>query len=135
MKRPTAVTVIAAIQFARAGYILFVYLAKWLIPWARLTLRHDVQMYIYVVTDFSAGSPLVPAAAAYAAVTGLGIWHLKKWARNILKATSAVTVLIWLRAFIFGVDDVITDEWARQTVYLTVSFNLLMFLWLAILLG
>ena len=136
--RPLSITLIALFQFFRAGIILLIVLCLWIFPDANLSSRIDVKVLTYI----TARQPLPPAflvpivmpvVAAYLAVTGFGLWFLKKWARNILMITSAVTSLMWIRGFMFyGAlgEPLLETEMQRQTVLVVIMLDLLVFAYL-----
>jgi hypothetical protein len=91
----------------------------------------EAQALLYIAAHDNAGSPILPVAAIYAAVVGWGIWEMKSWARNILMITSGIRALMWTRAIAFfatGVDQRPQDDWTRQTIYLEIGVDILIFL-------
>jgi hypothetical protein len=103
-RRPVAVTIIALVEFARAAMILVVAICMPLFPNANLAARTDVKVLTYVSAGqnlpSSVQAPIVlPLAAASLVVLGLGLWFLKKWARNLLMIGSGGVVVLWIRRF------------------------------------
>ena len=93
-------------------------------------LSIDVQVLTYVVTrhNLSTFSALfmMPAVAIFAFSVGWGLWFLKRWARNAVIITSAVTVVLWLRRFsvdwVLGATTRKTAQ-GRQSVYVVVTID------------
>lgn len=132
--RPGPVTLIALFQFCGAGFILMVALLSYLNPDGHWASRRDIQTFVYIATRHNIAPEalmpvIMPLVAAYLAVTGWGLWYLHKWARHLLIATSGMTVILWLRAFLvrdwaLG-ENILKDQWARQTVYAVITLNAL----------
>jgi hypothetical protein len=102
--RPGVITFVAAIQILRAAVALCIGLAIWAFPNSGLDSLIGVKALAYL----SAHHELAPRTvapftmtlfAAYLALTGCGLWNLKKWARNALLLTSGLTVILWVRYF------------------------------------
>jgi hypothetical protein len=91
--RPHIVTLIALFQFFRASVLLLMALGTWAFPDLHLDSRAEAP-YPAIVRLFVA----VLIAVFYTA-TGIGLWRLKKWARNILMVGSGMNVVLWLRGF------------------------------------
>jgi hypothetical protein len=76
---------------------------------------------------------IMPVIAVYLFATGLGLWLLKKWARNVLMITSATTAIMWVRAFIYyGAigQPIFESELQRQTVMVVVLLDIIVFAYL-----
>jgi hypothetical protein len=114
-ERPFVVTVIALFQAALAAYFIYCVSIALLNPRDNLGfLRSAVRLPIGRTDRFSyVGRPheeialdlfcLVAAAlaiAAYSAITGWGLWRLKKWARHSV-AGDGITVVLWARACLY----------------------------------
>jgi len=102
--RPPIITFVAAIQFLRAGVALCIGWAIWAFPNSGLDSLMRVRALAYLATHHAlAPRAVAPFAmtlsAAYLLLTGLGLWNLQKWARNVLLLTSGLTVVIWIRYF------------------------------------
>ena len=79
---------------------------------------------------------IMPVVAVYFAAIGWGLWRLQKWARNLVIATSGPTLLLWLRAVLvlewaLG-EPLLRDQLTRQTVFILVLTNMLIFLCLTV---
>lgn len=132
--RPAPVTIIAALHFCAAGFVLSVVLLTLVAPGMHINSMLPVQVTAYVITGHNMVSegliPIVmPAIAIYLGAIGWGLWRLQKWARHVLIATSGLTVAVWARALLirqwaFG-DSLFHDQLARQTVYFMIIINAL----------
>lgn len=128
--RPPILTFISTCEFLRAGLALTVFAVVLRHPGARWGATEFRQFYAAVC----AGLPpmLAPAVAAYSLVMGVGLWRLRKWARNFLAATSGVKVAFWLRGFAFYY--YVSDRQSRLTTFelqaraMMAMLDLLMFL-------
>jgi hypothetical protein len=115
-KRPIVVTVIALFQAALAAYFIYCVSIALLNPPDNLGfLRSAVRLPIGRTDRFSyVRRPheeialdlfcLVAAAlaiAAYSAITGWGLWRLKKWARHSVAGVYGITVVLWARALLY----------------------------------
>src|SRR5579862_8395054 len=111
--RPGPVTLIALFQFCGAGLILAVVLFTLMDPERQITSRRDIQSLIIILTRHiivpKTFIPMVmPFVAVYLAAIGWGLWNLQKWARHLLLGSSAITVVLWLKALL--VRGLIMDE-------------------------
>jgi hypothetical protein len=140
-KTPLAVVLIAVLQFARAGVILFVVLCTWLFPDANLTSRPEIKVLVYVAAAQNLPAAILvpvvmPAVALSLLAVGLGLWFLKSWARKILMLTSGITAVLWIRRFFFDAafgNSTFQTDLGRQTVYFVVLLDSLVFCCLAFL--
>lgn len=138
-KRPVVVTLIALLQFFRSGFILLVVLSTWLIPDAHLYSRLDVKVLTYIFARQNPSSPILimtimPLIAVYLSAIGLGLLFLKKWARNALIATSGMTVLLWVRRFMFDWalgNATLATTLQQQTIFIVIAIDGLVFCCLA----
>lgn len=102
--RPPIVTFVAAIQFLRAGVALCIGWAIWAFPNSGLDSLMRVKALAYLATHHALAPRTVAPftmtlSAAYFILTGIGLWNLQKWARNVLLLTSGLTVVVWIRYF------------------------------------
>lgn len=95
-----------------------------LLPNAGLTTIVDTKAVIFVFArqNLFTGIPLIilPFVAAYLCVTGIGLFRLKKWARDVLMVASGATILLWARGLLLDsafIDQMLPTELQRQTVY------------------
>jgi hypothetical protein len=59
---------------------------------------------------------------------GLGLWFLKKWARNTLMITSGTTVVLWLRRLLLDWSlgtTTLKTEAGQQSVYAVIMIDAL----------
>jgi hypothetical protein len=133
--RPAVVTAIALYEFFRAALILLVLLSIQMDPTGYLTSRLDVQVLTYIVTRHNVSSYaipfLMPLVAVFVLSIGLGLWFLRKWARNALMIASGTTVVLWLRHFLvvdwaLG-ETTLKTEAGRQSVYVIIMLDALIF--------
>lgn len=90
-------------------------------------------MLIYIAAQSNPRGFLLPIVALFAAVVGWGLWSLKSWARNITLITTGMTVVLWMRAFLFDAafgDATFHSSFERQTVYIVLLMDILVFLYL-----
>jgi hypothetical protein len=134
-KRPFAVTLIALFQFAKAVFLLIAARELGVDPTRQMRSPLTVQALMYIAAHGNARGVLVPIVATYIGVVGWGLWRLKQWARNLLMVTSAVTVAVWIRRLVL-VDwalksPTLKSELARQSVYIVLLMDALVFAYLA----
>ena len=136
--RPTAVTVIATYEFFTGALMLLLLLGTWLDPTGHFSGSLDFEILTYVVTQHNvstySSSPIMPLIAAFVVSTGLGLWFLKKWARNILIVVTAMTTVLWLRRFVVDWalgETTLKTQSGRESVYAVVIINALIFYFLA----
>jgi len=94
--RPPCVTLLAPFQFLRAAIVLCVLLSVWEFPDSHLDSRLEVKALTYLATQHPLPEGLMipvvlPLSAVYLSSIGVGLWRLKKWARNVLMITSGAT--------------------------------------------
>jgi len=115
-QRPLAVTVIASFQWFVACYLLYFAANACLDPSANLgDLRSALRLFIgrtdhqsYAkVSHADLLAPLVVltitalAIVSYSAITGWGLWRLKKWARHSVAGICGMEAIFWLRSFLY----------------------------------
>lgn len=136
--RPGPITLIALFQFSKAAFLFVVVVLVWLSPemqWGSRTFWGSVY-----IASHGGGLPsfLTPIVAVYAAIIGVGLWRLQRWARNLLMVTSGLSAARWLRYFslnwaIGGTGlgkhvNSLNSEFERQTVYVLVLIDIFVFL-------
>jgi hypothetical protein len=134
--RPAPVTFISLYHFCAAIFLLVILLVTAFDPDSHFNSNLAVQVTTYLITRHnivSRGSIpiLMPAIAGYLAIVGWGLWCLQAWARRLVIATSGLTVLSWLRALLIRQwtlgESLFRDELARQTVYVLMAINSIIF--------
>jgi hypothetical protein len=138
-KRPVPITVIALFQFVRACFIFFIALNAMFLPDAQLVSRTDIKILTYVLSRQNLSSSataavFLPMVAAYLSAIGVGLWFMKKWAKNLLMITSGMTVFLWTRRLILdsAIGHVtLNTELQRQTVYIVILVDAFIFSYLA----
>jgi hypothetical protein len=132
--RPVQVTLIALYHFIGASIILLFALGSWLYPGLHISSSLLVQVIVYVITRHNIATPMMvpimlPFFAAYLAAIGWGLWHLMKWARNLVLATSGLTVVIWIRALLVREwalgQSLFKNELAQDTVFVVILINVI----------
>ena len=115
---------LALFQICRCLYVAGVVFHSLLLPNAGLTTIVDTKAVIFVFArqNLFTGIPLIilPFVAAYLCVTGIGLFRLKKWARDVLMVASGATILLWARGLLLDsafIDQMLPTELQRQTVY------------------
>jgi hypothetical protein len=132
--RPLVVTAIAIYEFFRASIILLVLLSTRLDPNGYLTSRMDVRILTYVVTRHNvstyANSIIMPLVAVSVFSIGLGLWFLRKWARNAVMISSGATVVLWLRRILVDQalgEAIVKSQPGGQSVYVVIMIDTLIF--------
>jgi hypothetical protein len=124
MKRPSAVTALALFQFAKSLFLVLVVI---------LAVAHSGPHWgsptfwaLSYLASHGGGLPSIFTllSGAYAAIVGWGLWTLKRWARNLLMATSGLSALRWIRYFsvnaIVGSD---LSELSNRAHFLSTDFQ------------
>ncbi len=115
-ERPLTVTLIALFQVSLATYLLYFATLACLDPPNNLGLLRSALRLLIGRTDSRsyAGSPhdeivvdlffMVAAALGIAvdsAITGWGLWRLKKWARHSVAGQYGMLLVLWARSFLY----------------------------------
>jgi len=135
---PSSIFVLALFQICRGIFIAGVMLSSYLMPGAEIASRIEVKVATFIIAQQNLSSPVLlitlPLAAAYYCATGFGLLRLKIWARNVLMLSSAATVLLWARRFLFdyalGRATLKTDL-QQQSIYAVMCVDAIIFLCLA----
>lgn len=114
--RPWTVSLIALFQGSLACYLLYFTATACLDPPAKLGYLRSALRLLVGRTDYRSYAKFSKAdisvrlfffataalgAAVYCAVTGWGLWRLKKWARHSVSGICGIEVIYWLRSFLF----------------------------------
>jgi len=136
--RPLSITVIALWQFLRASVLFFIVSMGVLFPAASFDKMTSIKVLGYLASRQSLPSmtsiPIVTLLIGiYLFATGLGVWFLKKWARNLLMVTSGMEACLWIRGFIYyGAigGRMFENELQRQTVAFVILLDLVVCIYL-----
>ena len=135
---PSSVFVLALFQICRGIFIAGVVLSIYLMPDVNIASRIDVKVATFIIARQNLTSPVfmvtLPLAAIYYCVTGVGLLRLKMWARNVLVLSSAATVLLWGRRFLFDYAikrATLKTHLQQQSVYIVICIDAIIFLYLA----
>ena len=95
--RPGAVEVLSFYQVAKAALIIPT--AAFVICFPNTRWGSEWFWQAMYVASNGGGKPgyVTLLVGIYAALVGLGLWNLKKWARYCLMATSGTTAIRWIR--------------------------------------
>jgi hypothetical protein len=131
--RPGAVILISLYEFARAALILVAAAAIWIR--AHNPPSSDAAQAMSYAALGGLTVAVALALAAYSLVIGWGLWTLRKWARNILLASSGISSAYWIRhlvitAALSGVQGSRLFHLERQSSYMSAAINVLIFLFL-----
>ena len=146
MRRPLAVTVIAAFELSKAGFLLVLMAILYTRSDALLGAGSSLRLLISVATNHivTSASPLdsrsvgvtllFPLYAAVCSVFGLGVWFMKRWARRILMWASTIYLARYVQAILIrdwalGQPTVLADH--TYTAFAVIDATILLYLFSA----
>lgn len=134
VRRSRPVTYIALFQFTKAAFLL--YIAALVVTGrnGRLAAIPDLRDLIFVASHGKDPHGLLLLFfGAYAAAIGVGLWRLKRWARNSLVFTTGLMLVLWLSHYNFGTalpTMPAISEVEQQTVYIVLLLDFAIFAYL-----
>lgn len=136
---PSTIFVLALLQICRGVFIAAVILISYLRPDTAITSKLEVKIATFIIARQNLTSPVyiitLPLAAAYFCITGFGLLRLKMWAKNVLMLSSAATVLLWARRFLFDYAlerSTLKTNLQQQSIYAVMCVDAIIFLSLAV---
>jgi hypothetical protein len=132
--RPFPVTCMALFQFAKAAFLLLVAALPLLGHEGRLAYIPDLRDLVFVAAHGKDPHGLLLLFfGIYAAAIGIGLWRLKRWARNSLVFTTGLMLVLWLSHLDFGTDLLVMpaiSQVEQQTVYIVLLLDFAIFAYL-----
>ena len=132
--RPLPVTILAMIQFAKAGFLLSVALLPGMGAESGIASIQDFRDLLFLASHGKDPKGLlIVLFGIYAAVIGWGLWRLKRWARNSLVLSSGLMLLFWLAHHDFGTSILFMPGISgveQQTVYVLLLLDFTIFTYL-----
>jgi hypothetical protein len=133
-RRPAPLTLIALFQFTKGAFLVFVAALPWIGHAGGLADIPNLNDLIFLASHGKDPHGfLLVVLGLYAAAIGLGIWKLRRWARNSLVFTSLLMIVLWLAHHDFGTALPTMPGISRvesQTVYLLLLFDFVIFMYL-----
>ncbi len=133
IERPSPVTVIAHLQFAKAAFLLGVAALLHFIPDAIHSMPL-LPFFVYVAAHGrNTHGFLLPLAGLFVGFVGYGLWRLKPWARRSLIASTALMLIVWgHRFFVDHMDGVVTlrTPHEQQAVSMLLFLDAVVFLYM-----
>ncbi len=94
--RPLAVTLIACVQFLKAAILLAVVAIPIAASENSLAYIPHLREFVFFASHGKDPRGVAPLLlGVYAIYTGVGLWKLRRWARNSLALGAATTLLLW----------------------------------------
>ena len=131
--RPFPLTVIAQFQFAKAIFLLGVAFLLQIFPDA----THVLPLLPFLLYAAAHGRDthglLLPIAGVFIGIVGLGLWHLKPWARRSMIASTGLMLVVWGYRFVEDrVDGVTTLKTSHEqkTVAMVLFLDAVVFLYM-----
>jgi hypothetical protein len=124
----------AMMQFAKATFMLSV--AAVPLIWSEDALNQIPNVHDLLFLASHGKDPkglLIVFLGVYAAAIGWGLWHLKRWARNSLVASSGMMLIFWLAHNEFGTQILLMQAVSsveRQTVDILLLLDCTIFAYL-----
>jgi hypothetical protein len=132
--RPTSVTLMALLQFAKGLTMISVAALPVLASKTTLAELPDFRDLVFFASHGKDPKGLLLfVLGVYATYLGTGLWRLKRWARNSLMGTSGIMLVFYTVHFYLGVPILIMpaiSQVQQQTVYILLLFDGAIFLYL-----
>jgi len=132
--RPFPLTVIALFQFAKAWFLLTVVAVARFAPDALRAFTALPALLYFAAHGRDTRGPLLPFAAFYVGLIGVGLWRLWGWARRSLVFSSGVMIALWAWRLLIDWKDrtqTLNTPFAEETVYFLVFIDVAIVLYLA----
>jgi len=133
-ERPFPATMIALLQFSKAGFLALVALTSRFNPDALHMIPTLPALVYFAAHGRDTSGPLLPAIALYTAVIGWGIWRLWRWARKTLVISSVLMVGLWTRKFVIdwmAGDATFRSPLEQETIFFLLFLDVVVILYLA----
>jgi hypothetical protein len=132
--RAIPVTAIAVFQFSKALFLLLVAGMAWLGLEGKLAAIPKLRDLVFLASHGKdPHGILLFVLGASAAWVGLGLWRLKRWARNTMVFNGAFMLIFWLAHQDFGMPLFVMPAAASVehfTIYLVLAIDLTIFCFL-----
>ena len=124
----------ALIQFLKATLLLIIAMIPFFGGEGRLAYIPDLRDIVFLASHGKdPQGVLILFLGVYAAIIGIGLWHLRRWARNSLVFSSGLMLVFWLAHHDFDTNLLImpaVSEVAQQTVYILLALDFAIFVYL-----
>jgi len=132
--RAIPVTAIAVFQFSKALFLLLVAGMAWLGLEGKLAAIPKLRDLVFLASHGKdPHGILLFVLGASAAWVGVGLWRLKRWARNTMVYNGAFMLIFWLAHHDFGTPLIVMPgaaSVAHFTIYLVLAIDLTIFCFL-----
>ena len=133
-QRPFPVTLMAFFQFAKAGFLIFIAWLSLAGHYGRLASIPNLQDLTFLASHGKdPKGMLLLFLGLYAGAIGLGLWRLRRWARNSLVFSCGLMMVLWLSHHDFGTQILVMPaitEVEQQTVYILLLVDFAIFMYL-----
>jgi hypothetical protein len=134
LKRPPQVSAIASFQFVKAALLLIIAILPFFGGEGRLAYIPNLPDILFLASHGKdPHGLLIVFLGVYAAVIDVGLWRLKRWARNSLLTSSGLMLVFWFAHRDFGTSLIIMPAVslvATQTVYILLTCDFVIFMYL-----